>query len=137
LYWNARDDTPVAHPEKLVDFTMPYIISGIRTAAQGEWVPPAKSWDEFNRVYYYKRYQTVGGTAQVYSPKLWDTVWRTEWFYEINRPLNQAVNGDPTKINGWTRRDIFGAAVQVSRAICNEQDVRCKPDLFLGKSVKS
>ena len=117
LWWNARDDTPVAHPGKLVDFTWPFIATEGFTKNQDVWGTPEDNWDTPSRVFYYKRYQTVGGTAQVYSPRLWDTVWRTEWFYEINRPLNEAVNGDPTKINGWTRRDIFGAAVQVSRAI--------------------
>lgn len=110
LYWNARDDAPVAHPDRIADFTWPFIVSGLQTAAQGQWVPPP-DWPDY-KVYYYKRYQTIGGTAQVYSPKLWDTVWRTEWFYEINRPLNKAVNGNASEIYDWTRRNIFGIAVQ-------------------------
>jgi len=81
----------------------------------GKWVSPP-DWSR-EKVFYYKRYQTIGGTTQVYSQKLWDTVWRTEWFYEINRPLNKAVNGDSREIYGWTRRNIFGIAVQCNKAI--------------------
>jgi len=109
LYWNARDDTPVAHPERLAEFTLPYIFSQIQGV-------PAPDWPS-QKVYYYKRYQTVGGTTQVYVHKLWDTVWRTEWFYEINRPLNKAENGNSQFINGWTRRNIFGIAVQCNKAL--------------------
>ncbi len=116
LYWNARDDTPIAHPDRIGDFTTPFIFSGILTAATGKWVPPP-DWSSSRKVYYYKRYQTVGGTTQVYSHRLWDTVWRTEWFYEINRPLNKAVNGDSREIYGWTRRNIFGAALQCNKAL--------------------
>ncbi|MCP4715659.1 MAG: hypothetical protein GY868_11125 [Deltaproteobacteria bacterium] len=113
LYWNARDDTAVAHPGRIGAYTLPFIKSGIMTAMNSGWVPPANVPDD--RVYYYKRYQTIGGTTQVNVHPLWDTVWRTEWFYEINRPLNKATFGDSQDIYGWTRRDIFGAAAQCSK----------------------
>jgi hypothetical protein len=69
------------------------------------------------KVFYYKRYQTVGGTAQIFMPSLWDTIWRTEWFVEINRPLNKGVNGTSGEVYDWTRRTIWGAAVEVSKAV--------------------
>ncbi len=115
LYWNARDDTPVANPHRLGAYTTPYIMSGIKTSILNRWVPPQNVPSD--KVYYYKRYQTFGGTTQVNVPSLWDTVWRTEWFFERNRPLNKATNGDSREIYGWTRRNIFGAAVQCSKAL--------------------
>ena len=115
LYWNARDDGPVAHPGRINDFTMPFITSGIRTAMQGKWVPPP-DWPDY-RVFYFKRYQTVGGTAQYYAQPLWDTVWRLEWFYEIGRPLNKGTGGDQGAIYSWTRRNILGIALQCAKTL--------------------
>jgi hypothetical protein len=112
LYWNARDDGPVAHPERIGDYTLSYIFSGIKTAMRQQWVPPSSMSE---RVYYYKRYTTIGGTAQYYSQLLWDTVWRMEWFYEINRPMNKAAGGDQAGIYGWTRRNVLGIALQANK----------------------
>ena len=114
LYWNARDDGPVANPDKINDFTTPFIMSGLLTAMTGNWVEPP-DWSEFEKVYYFKRYQTIGGTAQYYNHKLWDTVWRFEWFYEIGRPLNKGTNGDSAAIYDWTRRNILGMAIQCNK----------------------
>jgi hypothetical protein len=112
LYWNARDDAPVADPKKVGPFNTIYLESGIRTAITGQWAAP--EWPSY-KVYYYKRYQTVGGTAQTFSPKLWNTIWRLEWFFEINRPLNKATLGDPAAIYGLTKRNILGIAVQCGK----------------------
>jgi len=113
LYWNARDDGPVAHPGRINEFTMPFIRSGIATAARGRWVPPP-DWPGY-KVFYFKRYQTVGGTAQFYSQRLWDTVWRLEWFFEIGRPVNKGTRGDSGAVYGWTRRNILGVALQCNK----------------------
>jgi hypothetical protein len=111
LYWNARDDGPVMNPGRGYDFTMIFI----DTAQAGKGLHNI-DWPSY-KVFHYKRYTTVGGTAQVFVPQLWDTVWRTEWFVEINRPLNKATHGDRAAIYGWTRRTIWGAALEVSKAL--------------------
>lgn len=113
LYWNARDDTPVMNPKYFLSFSMPFIQSGIRTAIRGAWVPPP-DWPDY-KVFYYKRYQTVGGTAQAFLPKLWDTVWRLEWFFEIGRPLMKGTHGDSGAVYDWTRRNILGLALQCNK----------------------
>ena len=48
---------------------------------------------------------------------LWDTVWRFEWYYEKNRPLNLGTDGDKAATYGWTRRNILGGALQCSKYI--------------------
>jgi hypothetical protein len=116
LYWNARDDSPVAHPRRISSLTLPFISTASRTGPGGQPGLLTLDWPDF-KVFYYKRYQTVGGTTQVFVPKLWDTVWRTEWFIEINRPLNKGTHGNKGSIYGWTRRTIWGAAVEVSKAL--------------------
>jgi hypothetical protein len=110
LYWNARDDSPVAHPDRLTPFILPFMLSGIRTAITGSWVAPP-DWPD-HKVFYYKRYQTLGGTAQYFAPDFFDTVWRMEWFYEIGRPLAKGTDGDGGAQYGWTNRDILGIALQ-------------------------
>jgi hypothetical protein len=107
LYWNARDDGPVADPDTIFDYSMLYVDGDISDFDANQ-----------EKVYYFKRYETVGGTAQYYSHKLWDTVWRLEWFYEIGRPLNKASEGQIGRsgaIDGWTERDILGVAIQCNK----------------------
>ncbi len=114
LYWNARDDVPVADPDKIGPFTNLFVTAGLKTMLTGKWVSP--QWPSY-KVYYYKRYQTVGGTAQTFFPKLWNTIWRLEWFYEINRPINKATRGDPSAIYGLTKRNVLGIALQCNKSL--------------------
>lgn len=103
LYWNARDDAPVADFNALT----PAAINFFTGSGEPNW--------DYPRAFYFKRYQTVGGTAQYYSHKLWDTVWRLEWFYEIGRPINKGTNGDAGSTYDMTRRDILGIALQCNK----------------------
>ncbi len=109
LYYNARSDGPVANPYRVTPYTLIYIQAGIngRTPDVGEW--------NGGRVFKFKRYQTIGGTAQTYSEKLFSTVWRLEWFYEIGSPMNKGTDGDSGAVYDWTRRDALGAALQCSK----------------------
>ena len=113
LYWNARDDTPVSvNFEALNAAAWEYFQAGL---PGGGSVP---DWNAYPKIFDFKRYETIGGTAQYYSHKLWDTVWRLEWFYEIGRPLNKTEKGDEGNNAAsayWTRRDILGVAIQCNK----------------------
>ena len=121
LYWNARDDGPVLDPDTNLNFLLAY---GVTPYDRGSWdwtdgvgnevTDSLGGFDPSTRVFHFKRYETIGGTAQYYSHKLWDTVWRLEWFYEIDRPLNRAIEGHNI-ITGWTRKDILGVAIQCNK----------------------
>jgi hypothetical protein len=107
LYWNARDDGPVMNPARGYDFTNIYINQYGQSLNTIDW-PSYK-------VFQYKRYTTVGGTGQYYSQKLWNTVWRTEWYFEINRPMNKAIRGETGAEYDITRRNILGIALQCQK----------------------
>ncbi len=115
LLWNGRDDGPVADPRRITPFTLLYIQAGLRSQLRGKTINPP-DWPDY-KVWYYKRYTTVGGTAQTWVQKLWSTVWRLEWFMEIARPLNKATNGASDAVYGWTKRNILGVALQCSKRI--------------------
>jgi hypothetical protein len=76
-------------------------------------------------MYYYKRYQTIGGTAQYEAYKLWQTVWRLEWFFEFGAPFqkhtmeveNFGIGNESSPPTGWTRRNNMGIALQVNRPL--------------------
>jgi hypothetical protein len=116
LYWNARSDGPVANPWKIGAYSFEYIKAGLLSQITGNGRNP-QPW-EGGKVYYFKRYQTIGGEGQYYSKKLWDTVWRTEWFYEIGSPMNKSETGkaDDT-LYDWTRRDVLGVALQCNKSL--------------------
>lgn len=117
IFWNARDDGPVADPRQITPFTMQYITAGIKSSMLGRSINPPDVSDYYKRVYYFKRYQTYGGTAQTYSDLLWRTVWRLEWFYERHRPMNLGTDGDKSGIYDWTRKNVLGVALQCNRYI--------------------
>ena len=115
LVWNARDDGPVADPHHITPFTMQYITPGIISSITGKAVQPPAVSHYPHSAYEYKRYTTFGGTAQRIIKPLWDTVWRTEWYFEKDRPMNLGTDGDKAAIYGLTRRNIAGAALQCNK----------------------
>ncbi|MEI6126157.1 MAG: DUF1302 family protein [Pseudomonadota bacterium] len=115
LYWNARDDGPCMDPRQITPYTLQYITAGIKSSMLGRSFNPPDISDYKKRVYAYKRYSTLGGTAQTVIKPLWDTVWRFEWYYERNRPMNFGTDGNKSATYGWTRRNILGGAVQCSK----------------------
>ena len=115
LLWNARDDGPVANARQLTKFTLPFIVYGIKTAIVDHDITPP-NWPGY-KVFDYKRYTTIGGTAQTFLPSLWNTVWKTEWFVELNRPLNTGKQGSFTNTSGSTRRNIVNVAIDVYKAL--------------------
>ncbi len=110
LYWNARDDGPVAHPGRVNDLALQYVFAGIEGAMSGGRVNPGR-WPS-QQIFHYKRYQTVGGTAQWLLPWFRYSSWDVEWFLEIKRPLNLGEGGSSSKVYGWTRKNIFGFSIK-------------------------
>jgi len=110
LYWNALSDSPVANSRRMDGFIGQYMLAGLRSCIQGGGVRPG-DWPDY-KLYYYKRYQTLGGTAQTCISRLHASVWRLEWFYEKDSPFNVGSHGSASAVNGWTRRDVIGFGLQ-------------------------
>ncbi len=111
LYWNGLTDGPVcAHPSRANDLALQYVKAGIRAAMTGGYLDPGPV--PRYEVFEYKRFHTIGGTAQTFISWLYNSVWRLEWFYEIGSPMNKGEVGDGTAIYDEVRRDIFGFALQ-------------------------
>ncbi len=104
LYWNALSDGPtscnvtnaIQHSNIYFD-TVTY--------------PKLPNQPDYE-VYKYKRFSTIGGTAQTFTTKVKDTVWRMEWFMEIGSPLVKGLQGNTQGLYDATRRNILGVALQ-------------------------
>jgi len=110
IYWNALSDgassadagRAVQHAGIYFD-TIGFLGGGPTQPRQPKWT-----------VYKYKRYQTIGGTAQTFTTFVKDTVWRLEWFLEIGSPLVKGIDGNTAGIYKATRRNILGVALQAN-----------------------
>ncbi|MCP4708777.1 MAG: hypothetical protein GY869_09145, partial [Planctomycetes bacterium] len=116
LYWNAKSDGPTMDASRVGEYGMKYVFPGIIAGITGGNVHP-NSWDG-GEVFRYKRYQTFGGTAQTVIGPLHNSVWRLEWFYELDSPFNRGVDGDPQDITGSKRQDVAGIAIQYNDKFC-------------------
>jgi hypothetical protein len=115
LVWNALDDGPAINPEHITPFTLQYITAGIKSSILGRSINPPDVSQYPYSVYEYKRYTTFGGTAQTVAKPLWDTVWRFEWYFEKDRPMNLGTDGDKSATYGLTRKNVAGGALQCSK----------------------
>jgi hypothetical protein len=106
LYWNALSDGPTSAD---VDRAIQHSSIYFDTITYPE-LPNQPDYE----VYKYKRMQTIGGTAQTFTTKVKDTVWRMEWFMEIGSPLVKGLNGNTSGLYEATRRNILGIAMQGS-----------------------
>lgn len=110
LYYNSLDDGGVANPNKIS-----------RMVTQGYIFPvlggqPIPDWSS-EKLFYYERYHALGGVMQTYVDRLWQTVWKMEWGYQIGVPMNKGTDGRSGAIYDWTRRNVFGFAVNVSKYV--------------------
>lgn len=112
LYWNALADAPVGNPGRLSKFSLQYIQAAIGAAGDGSTIWPY-DWPDY-KVFYYKRMQTFGGTAQYYADWLHGSILRLEWFYNKGQPFNYGGRGEVADVDGWTRRDQYGFALSYS-----------------------
>ena len=79
---------PAAMPQPPIrtsrKFANTYVFSGIKSILTGSEIDPAfPGYKVFN----YKRYEVLGGTAQTIIEQLHGSEWRFEWFYEIGQSL--------------------------------------------------
>ncbi len=112
LYWNHRLDWGIAsvHDGNMDTFAMQYVSAGIRAAMTGSHLNPG-DWPDY-RVFKFKRYQTIGGTAQTYVPWLHLSTWDFEWFYEIGSPFNKGTDSNDRALYDEVRRDVLGLAIK-------------------------
>ncbi len=109
FYFDTLSDTATAIPYRTGLFATAYVKNVLGCLMAGD-----KSSLTFpgRRVYRYKRYRIIGGTAQLLIPRLRNSVWRLEWFYEIGRHYNRTVSGMITGLGFDDKeRDSLGAAV--------------------------
>ena len=112
LYYNGLYDAPIARAAQLNSaFFSNYIFKGIvGSATQTPQIPTYPS----EKLYVYPRYSMIGGTAQTVIESLGDSVWRLEWFYNMNEPYNRGTDGDSSAIYDRVKRDCFGMGLNWS-----------------------
>ncbi len=106
LYINQLTQAPVAYSQPIYNYTINYVVAGIRSLDTGETIKP-EHYDG-PRPYAWKRYQLFGGTAQTTIDALHGSVWRLEWFYEHNAPYNKGTDASTSAIYDIVKRDTFG-----------------------------
>ena len=100
LIWNALQDAPGnVNVTEAVAFNGDYFMG------------PQPKYSDYDTVYRYKRYTTIGGTAQTFTNFL-NTVWRLEWFYENDSPVCLGLGGNTSNLYDNDRADILGIALQ-------------------------
>ena len=90
LYFDTLSDTPTADPARALAFSMHYLRDSFRLPPGT--APHAPDFPGY-RVFRYKRYKVLGGTAQIYAERLHGSIWRLEWFYEKGQHFNKARDG--------------------------------------------
>ena len=112
IYFDTLSDTATANPEHYLRFAMEYMKGGIRSIIKGSSFSP-----EFPgyRIFRYKRYRVVGGTAQTYVERLHGSIWRLEWFYEKGQHFNRAEGGQLSGlVYDEVSRNCFGVSLNYS-----------------------
>jgi hypothetical protein len=100
LVWNALQDAPGnVNVTEAIKFNGDYFMG------------PQPKYSDYGTVYRYKRYTTIGGTAQTFTNFL-NTVWRMEWFFEKDSPVVLGTDGNTQNLYDNDRADILGIAVQ-------------------------
>ena len=112
LFYDGLYDAPIADADKLPSaFLSNYIAKGIigsiTQQKQQVYFPPEK-------LFKYPRYKMIGGTAQTVIESLGDSVWRLEWFYNIDEPYNRGENADNSAIYDTVYRDTMGMGLNWS-----------------------
>jgi len=114
LYLNQLYPAPVAVPGAIYDYSLKYVIAGIRSVSDtNEFIRPDPYYGP--RPYDWKRYQLFGGTMQTTIEPLHGSVWRLEYFYEYQAPYFKSTTGT-TKgtIYDQVKRDTFGFGLNYS-----------------------
>lgn len=109
FYFNTLSDEMTADPDKLMEYTLPYVFNGIGSAITGSRINPDKP---DIKVFHYKRFEVIGATFQTRFENALFSEWRAELFYNIGQPLNKGTDGDSSEIYAETRRDSFGFGIE-------------------------
>ncbi len=107
FYFNTLNDAPTANASRLNEYTLIYVRNGLGSMVFNENRHPNP--DSYRkRVFNFKRYEVIGGTAQTIIDKLHGSEWRLEWFYEIGNHWNKGTNGERDETYAEVQRDIAG-----------------------------
>ncbi len=110
FYFNCLNDAFTANPRRINAYTRGYVRAGLESIIYDQNAHPNP--DSFGkRVFNYKRYEVIGGTAQTIIDWLHGSEWRLEWFYEIGQHWNKGENGEDNAIYDEVKRDIIGGGL--------------------------
>jgi hypothetical protein len=110
FYFNTLRDAMTANPNRITPYTLQYVRAGLGTLITGSHRHPNPDWYH-KRVFNYKRYEVIGGTAQTIIEKLHGSEWRFEWFMEIGNHWNKGDGGNASEIYDEVKRDIIGGGL--------------------------
>jgi len=140
FYFNTLADSPTARPARQVQLAYEYVGAGLRSLATGGHIRPKMPG---YKVFHYKRYEVLGGTAQTIIDRLHGSEWRLEWFYEIGNHFNKAPGGLKSGMYyGETRRDTAGGGLTYAdrfdipyftRRICDNKKLTVSFSVFYEK----
>jgi len=112
LFYDGLYDAPIANASSLIEaFTSNYIAKGIVGAITRK---PQQVYFPDEKLFKYPRYKMIGGTAQTVIGPLSDSVWRMEWFYNIDEPYNRGTNADNGAMYDAVTRDCFVLGLNIS-----------------------
>jgi hypothetical protein len=110
FYFNTRSDSPTAN-DNFSKFANTYVFSGLKSIFTGSEIDPKfPGYKVFN----YKRYEVLGGTAQTIIDSLHGSEWRFEWFYEMGNHFNKGTNHESSEIYAECERDTVGGGLVYS-----------------------
>lgn len=115
LWYNAPFDGPVVNATHGKAFTAQYMGVAVPAMLTGK---RSFTWDDLpdvtsypHDVYYWKRVQTFGGTAQTtFNNFMPSAVWRCEVAFNKNEPFNLSTDQTKTNIYDWTRKKTLAVA---------------------------
>ncbi len=142
FYFDTLSDTATADPAKSLRFAADYVREALRCRVTGAGTPSFPGY----RVFRYKRYRVIGGTAQTYIEQLNSSVWRLEWFYEFGQHFNRTAGGAyGIPAIDEVRRDAFGFGLNysdrfvlpyVTHRWCSDKQLEVSLTLFYEKIVR-
>ena len=142
IYFNTLSDIATENPARSLQFRLDYVRGALPSILFNQ---PSNPHFPGYDVYRYKRYQVIGGTAQTIAERLWGSVWRLEWFYEIGQHFNKAKDGQVgAPAYDEVKRDSCGAGLNysdkftlpyVTHRWCNDKQLEASITLYYEKII--
>ena len=111
FFLNTLNDAPtMPHANRLTEYTLIYVRNGLGSMVFNENRHPNPDWYK-KKVFAYKRYEVIGGTAQTIIDRLHGSEWRLEWFMEIGNHWNKGENAEQDATYTEVKRDIIGGGL--------------------------